>query len=78
MIPSLKRSASKDKYWKDKDTSNVMQIVDVRKVTAAWCSPSALGGSCGNGAAPQMSAFSTEQIFLAVATRRQATRHRRC
>jgi hypothetical protein len=52
---SLKRSASKDKFGRDNNTSNVMHIIDVREVAVSGSSPSASGGCCGNLAAPPTS-----------------------
>ena len=57
MIPNLKCSVSEDEFGRDKDTSDVIQIVDVREALAAMSSLSALGGGFGDAAAPLTSDF---------------------
>ena len=83
LTPGLKRSVSNDKFRRDKDTSDMIQIVHAPKA-AARSFLSALGGGCNNTAAPPTSAFSTalkagppgapllQWVLLAIATCRQA------
>ena len=46
--PQPEASASKDKFGRVDDISNVMHIINVRKAAVAWSSLSALGGCCGD------------------------------
>ena len=57
--PCLKRNASKDKFRRKEDNSEMVQIVNIHKAAAVRSSPSALGGGCGDVAAPPTSAFSS-------------------